>query len=265
MLVLQYNILGGVYGVKEWFPDTPQEVLNWNERRVRIAELIHSKDPDLFCLEELDDFSFFSKKMEQYGYLSSFAQRPSKPDGCGVFWKNEKLNLKSSDVIDFADGTQRIGFLLLFERIGSNSTNNKLYLLNTHLYWDNHQPQVQIDEMSTLLNRLKSVNVDQSPTLICGDFNFLPNGESYNFLTQRGFKSAFENYKTNQHPPFTSKAKAPGKCIDYIFYKTNTIPTITVAKLVDLGEESLSNHYIPNQGHPSDHLPISAHFNFSSL
>jgi len=88
--VMQYNILGKIYGDPQWFPLHGEKfVLDWNVRSQKLAEKIIEFQPDIVCLEELDEYDFFKNNLGSNGYDSHFQKRPSKEDGCGIFFLKE--------------------------------------------------------------------------------------------------------------------------------------------------------------------------------
>jgi len=82
-------------------------------------------------------------------------------------------------------------------------------------------------------------------------------------MKRKQFKSAYDNYKgTGQHPLFTLyKSPDETKCIDYIWYSEASVPSLKVTQILDLEEDHITHQgYLPNDTHPSDHLPLMVVF-----
>jgi len=241
------------------------------------------------------NMNFSKKNLGPQGYDSHFQNRPSKKDGCGIFFKRNKFDLVSSYFVDYNDGTSRIATIVQLrhvknerhidienstkmlhehvvvkensdeQHIVTESTEKFIIVGTTHLFWDNKKEEIQIKEIQLFLESLQKFNPNNFPTIICGDFNSYPTQSIYRIMNLNKFQSAYQNYKnTGQHPPFTSyKSFASAKCIDYIFYKTDTTPRVIPTHVLDLQEQQFSEKvetFIPNSAHPSDHLPIMATF-----
>jgi len=210
------------------------------------------------------------------------------------FFKSEKFEKVENYFVDYNDNTNRIATILHLKYIqnhdqsknpvpakhhvdmkshvitgehgsGKMDVDSKysIFIACTHLFWDNTSPK-QETELENLLQFLQKINPQDIPTIICGDFNSTPSQNVYKIITNRGFKSAYEDYKgTGQHPKFTAyKSHEDTKCIDYIFYKTNSKPALQLKNVLDLQEEQVAKEFLPNAEHPSDHLPIYAEFKF---
>jgi len=261
--VMQYNILGDIYASPQWFPQKNKNILEWENRRELITQKM-TCDPDIVCMEELDKFEYFDKIFGFRGYKGHFAQRPNKPDGCGIFFKSEKFKEVENYFVDYDDNTNRIATILHLKYIQNNvpvDSEYSIFIASTHLFWDDTSPK-QETEIEKLLQFLQKINSQDVPTIICGDFNSTPTQNIYKIIIKHGYKSAYVDYKgTGQHPKFTSyKSHEDTKCIDYIFYKTNTKPALQLMHVLDLQEEQVVKEFLPNSQHPSDHLPIFAKF-----
>jgi len=191
--------------------------------------------------------------------------------------------------VDYNDGTCRIATIVQLQHVNNehhvgmeNSENSTkivhdeqhvvrensekfIFVGTTHLFWDNKQELIQSKEIQIFLESMQKFNPNNFPTIICGDFNIEPNQNTYGIMNFNKFQSAYQNYKnTGRHPPFTSyKSFEESKCIDYIFYKTDTTPRVVLTHVLDLQEQQFSKNvetFIPNFEHPSDHLPIMATF-----
>jgi hypothetical protein len=132
------------------------------------------------------------------------------------------------------------------------------------------QPELMRLHAEALIDLVK-VKAGNNPLILLGDFNALPGSEVYRMLTSE-FTSAY-----NPEPEFTNKAKykydsmiSPVEftgTIDYVFSRGLKL----VSNLHILGHdiegvprktEDFNGVYLPTFGHPSDHLPVGATYEF---
>eukprot|EP01104_Vermistella_antarctica_P010862 TRINITY_DN2943_c0_g1_i2.p1 TRINITY_DN2943_c0_g1~~TRINITY_DN2943_c0_g1_i2.p1 ORF type:complete len:455 (+),score=95.14 TRINITY_DN2943_c0_g1_i2:171-1535(+) len=126
--VVTYNILAQLYCRRYMSPHCSQKWRNWTYRsELQMKELIYL-NADVFCLQEVDEFGFFSKRLERLGYTGLFQKRSRcKKDGCAVFWKRDRFALVEKHSIDYntlADQhcdeeyrTDNVGMVLVLERV----------------------------------------------------------------------------------------------------------------------------------------------------
>lgn len=141
------------------------------------------------------------------------------------------------------------------------------------------------DTSDAPLKNLKAKDMKMVPTVICGDFNSTSKsgvyqlfsqgsvppthedlkGYSYGNFTEKGiqqklvFKSA---YADDLELPFTNFTPNFTESIDYIWYSTSGLK---VKDLMGQVDPEYASHYVgfPNAHHPSDHVPIAAHLEFT--
>lgn len=103
--VVSYNILAQVYVKSVLFPHSPSPCLRWKARSQAILERLLSLKADILCLQELDEFeSFYKGQLDNYGYSSIYVKRSGKKrDGCGIFFRRERVELVSDEPIYYND------------------------------------------------------------------------------------------------------------------------------------------------------------------
>ncbi|XAR70770.1 Poly(A)-specific ribonuclease [Bertholletia excelsa] len=103
--LISYNILAQAYAKGEQFPHSPSPCRKWKTRSQAILTLLKSLAADFFCLQEVDEYnSFYKGSMESNGYASIYVQRSGKkPDGCGIFYKDENAELILEEKIEYND------------------------------------------------------------------------------------------------------------------------------------------------------------------
>ncbi|KAL7589217.1 hypothetical protein Lser_V15G36549 [Lactuca serriola] len=232
--VVSYNILAQVYVKSSVFPHSPSPCLKWKARSPIILDLLKHLDADILCLQELDEYdTFYKEKIEQNDYSSIYIKRSGrKSDGCGIFYKHNKLELVIEETIDYND----LANLLLDEasRVeqkekdldskGKGDPNDPyvrlkrdcvgimaafkfkkpyqhyIIVANTHLYWDPEWADVKLAQAKYLssqvakFKKMVSEKFECKPSvIITGDFNSIPGDKVYQYLVSGGSVECLED------------------------------------------------------------------------
>ncbi|XP_057851265.2 carbon catabolite repressor protein 4 homolog 4 isoform X2 [Cryptomeria japonica] len=179
-----------------------------------------------------------------------------------------------------------VGLLTAFKLL--EPPHHVIVVANTHIYWDPEWVDVKLAQVKYLLLQLAnfkdtiSTKFDCRPLVfVTGDFNSTPGDEVYQYLIS-GI-SQYDNgysYKTNTkeassgspialhslyayiggEPPFTNYTPGFTGTLDYILFSSpNHVQPIRVLKLPSDESPDIQGG-LPNENHPSDHLPIGADF-----
>ncbi|CDY27147.1 BnaA08g07850D [Brassica napus] len=154
---------------------------------------------------------------------------------------------------------------------------------NTHLYWDPELADVKLAQAKYLLSRLaqfKTLISDEfecTPSLLlAGDFNSIPGDMVYSYLVS-GYKKPAETIAeevapipmcsvyevTRGEPKFTNCTPGFTNTLDYIFFSpSDFIKPVSILQLPEPESPDVVG-FLPNDHHPSDHLPIGAEFEIS--
>ncbi|GAV82740.1 Exo_endo_phos domain-containing protein [Cephalotus follicularis] len=151
---------------------------------------------------------------------------------------------------------------------------------NTHLYWDPEWADVKLAQAKYLLSRLAqfktlvSDRFDCAPSVfVAGDFNSIPGDMVYQYLvsgnTSKPIGECLEELPiplssvyafTRGEPPFTNCTPDFTNTLDYIFFSPSVnIKPVSFLELPELDSPDVVGG-LPNNNHPSDHLPIGAEF-----
>jgi CCR4-NOT transcription complex subunit 6 len=168
---------------------------------------------------------------------------------------------------------------------------NFVWIVNTHLTWHYTVPHVQLFQAKAMMNELQRLNQYHHPYLLCGDYNigydspvfeFLKNGgishksdhytrlkSSYDscFVNHAGIFEQNHNCTTIQSAYGPNTIQLPFSChdgewygvLDHIWYNSDGLH---LCKLLKSLEEQEIVYGLPNELHPSDHLPVMAEFEF---
>ncbi|XP_018447459.2 carbon catabolite repressor protein 4 homolog 4-like [Raphanus sativus] len=155
---------------------------------------------------------------------------------------------------------------------------------NTHLYWDPELADVKLAQAKYLLSRLaqfKTLISDEfgcTPSLLlAGDFNSIPGDMVYSYLVS-GYTKPSETIEeeeeaplpmcsvyemTRGEPKFTNCTPGFTNTLDYIFLSpSDFIKPVSILQLPEPESPDVVG-FLPNDHHPSDHLPIGAEFEIS--
>ena len=174
-----------------------------------------------------------------------------------------------------------------------------LIIANPHLTWDPYFKDVKLIQAALLMQELEdfrlqfptlasivgfvpSSRTPAIPTIICGDFNSLPDSGVYAFLSAGSLAKNHPDFGPYRYPPFTNEGLAhpfdivstysligeppftnhtPGfhGTIDYLWHTSSSLrPT---AILSPLTKEFADTAYgFPNPHFPSDHISLGAQY-----
>ncbi|CAL9072263.1 unnamed protein product [Musa textilis] len=104
-VVLSYNILADYlardHRSKLYF-HIPQYILDWEWRKRRLLLEFRLWAPDIMCLQEVDRFYDLEEELATQGYAGIWKMRTGDAvDGCAIFWRTNRFQLKYDETIEF--------------------------------------------------------------------------------------------------------------------------------------------------------------------
>lgn len=288
--ILTYNILANSYS--SYMDHCPKKYLDFDYRSRLIFKQIQDINADFVCLQEVDKYeSFLEPFLKNHGYASHWKKRPSSwnPDGSLIAWKEHLWEPIEVKEIDFNEHSKtrknsayrknNIGVIIVFKH---KETQSGIIIGTAHFYWDPALEYVKFLQGTVFKTIGFTIKSKYSlPIILCGDLNSLPESHTIKYLTNQKLdlnpgveidneilsipqpqefllKSAYACYNENGYPKFTNYTPDFKECIDYIMYSEG-VNVDELGKVLDL--EDLSGVCgLPNQEHPSDHLPLVARF-----
>ncbi|KAK6073026.1 endonuclease/Exonuclease/phosphatase [Seiridium cupressi] len=186
--VLSWNTLCDKYATIVTYGYTPVGALDWEYRRKVIMDEFRERDADILCLQEIagDAFeNFFTPELAQLDYrgvhypktrVSHMRDKAEQGlvDGCAVFFKNTKYILLDKQLVDFRSMAinrpdmkttedvfnrvmpkDNIGMFCFFE---SRSTGARFIVVNAHLCWEGHLPDVKAVQTGILMEQITKMS-----------------------------------------------------------------------------------------------------------
>jgi mRNA deadenylase 3'-5' endonuclease subunit Ccr4 len=215
-----WNVLATSYIRREFYPNTPSEILDPQWRIPALVRRAGELGVDILCLQEVERevFTALASGLAPLGYSGTLALKDGgKPDGCATFFRTnycELLKERRLVYADGSDGSADSGHIAQVLKL--NVAGNQLALVNTHLKWDPpHTPPERQFGLRQIQQALAAVGQEASSIqLICGDFNSTPNSPLIEFLLHAGL-----DYTHRGAPNvFTCNSNRRPKLIDYVFF-----------------------------------------------
>ncbi|XP_015720592.1 protein angel homolog 1 isoform X3 [Coturnix japonica] len=200
--VMSYNILAqdlveqghGLY--LHCHPD----ILNWDYRLPNILQEIQHWDPDVLCLQEVQD-NHYREQLEptlaKMGFACFYKRRTGrKTDGCAVCYKQSRFQLITVSPIEYfrpgLDVLNRdnVGLVLLLQPLLPEGLDLKavspLCIANTHVLFNPRRGDIKLAQMALLLAEIdkiaKTAEGQYYPVILCGDLNSVPDSPLYTFI-----------------------------------------------------------------------------------
>lgn len=217
--VMSFNLLSQHYVWKQVFEYLDPRYLDWPHYRFPlINRTIQQLRCDIMCFQELeclvyqnhwqdlfplDNYQLVYLRKPQPGYWGT--KPPEFMDGVGIFFNKDRFELVESRNVHFGsyvsthsdrfelteDVTSRLIprntvalLMLLYDKLRKKH----LFVTNTHLYWLPEFNDVKVMQTKLLLNALARFTADSglenTPVLMCGDFNSTPTSSVYKLLSR---------------------------------------------------------------------------------
>ena len=264
--VLSLNLLADSKQKEEEWSATPEDVLQWPKRRLRLLEILLQEEADIICLQELDMEvagvpGGLDSELRLAGY-QGILTKPKSPatDGCAVFVKEDRFT-----VLEEADVGYAAAALLKDRR-------SELQLLAVSAHLKSGKTEVaekqRCDQMVSLLDLLSRLSAPACGVILACDMNAvsIPDGKigdplAYAAALSHELSLQSSYAESSKEPEFTTwKLRPKGevkRTIDYILHS----PSLCVAALLKLPSEvEMPKSRLPSHSYPSDHMALGVDF-----
>ncbi|CAG5124492.1 unnamed protein product [Candidula unifasciata] len=285
--VMQWNLLAqGLCQSSDGFVLCPSDALDWQFRQFRIIEELLSYSADIYCLEEVDNFSFIEGYLSKLGFKGCFCPKPDSPclyqannfgpDGCAIFWSESKVRLLKQDSVILHDDknreTNQVALMCTFRGLAGNMKDKDFLCVATHL-----KSKLGYDELrhqqGKFLEKYLRQTAAEIPLILCGDFNADPQSKAVSVLKASNLqlKSTYTLLSSDGAEPVytTWKVRAGRKgqantevchTIDYLFVSGKQFQVVQLLKLPT--PEEIGPGFLPSYSYPSDHISLVADLKF---
>ncbi|NXE12378.1 ANGE1 protein, partial [Lophotis ruficrista] len=200
--VMSYNILAQdlVEQGLDLYLHCHPDILNWNYRLPNLLQEIQHWDPDVLCLQEVQENHYWEQlepTFKEMGFACFYKRRTgTKTDGCAVCYKHSRFQLISLSPIEyFRPGLDilnrdNVGLVLLLQPLLPEGLGPKavspLCVANTHLLFNPRRGDIKLAQMALLLAEIdkiaKTTEGSYYPVILCGDLNSVPDSPLYKFI-----------------------------------------------------------------------------------
>ena len=190
---------------------------------------------------------FIRERLSLLGY-ASFYKKGGSPKI--IFYKPSKFDKIEGGVFYQNKVDRKLTTYLFLKKRGDNRT---ILVLNTHLISGKKYQKVRKKSIDFIVAKIKSINKNQYPVIIMGDFNIKFNSKEFNYMKNR-FKEIGLVYSNDEYT-YNGFGSSKEK-IDYVFYSFDKLDKISV---------EVNRKIFYKNGlklFPSDHYPIKVQFKF---
>ncbi|NXB98479.1 ANGE1 protein, partial [Orthonyx spaldingii] len=200
--VMSYNILAQdlVEQGLDLYEHCHPDILNWNYRLPNLLQEIQHWDPDVLCLQEVQENHYWEQlepTFKEMGFACFYKRRTgTKTDGCAVCYKHSRFQLISLSPIEyFRPGLDilnrdNVGLVLLLqpvlpEGLGLQAV-SPLCVANTHVLFNPRRGDIKLAQVALLLAEIdkiaRTAEGSYYPVILCGDLNSVPDSPLYKFI-----------------------------------------------------------------------------------
>jgi mRNA deadenylase 3'-5' endonuclease subunit Ccr4 len=255
-----YNVLADSDIKREWYPLTPDHLLDGASRRDALLAHLVKLDIDLLCLQEVErsTFTAIESHLEPLHYRGHFSHKGRrKPDGCATFYRCSVLEFDGAFRLEFRDAewggkpSGHVAQLLSFRHEAKH-----IGIVNTHLKWDPPSTPVKeqygYQQARQLLREHDHQLSGCAGWIVCGDFNTTPDGDLIALIQRAGFQFTHAAYDD----AYTANINGRPKTIDYLFYSGRLCAEPMLLPTV------CPDTALPGPDEPSDHIAVAARFSW---
>ncbi|KAJ3699326.1 hypothetical protein LUZ61_003031 [Rhynchospora tenuis] len=197
IVMMSYNILGdnNCRNHTELYDRIPAKLTEWESRKKLIFLEITERNPDIVCLQEVDQVQDVLDYMRGRGYDGIHKGRSGDyyKDGCATFWKKTRFRLLEDDSIDFStfNLSNNVAQVLVLEV----EEGRQLVIGNIHVLFSPRRGDIKLGQIRMLLERANflSKKWGDITIILAGDFNSTPRSVLYEFLSSKEIDVSLQN------------------------------------------------------------------------
>ncbi len=252
------------------YPNPDDGMNYWPRRKELTASMIRFYETDIVGLQEafksqLDDLTEMLPGYQWFGVCRTSGDMTPDPDNefSAILYKKDRLELLEGDTFWLSENPDQPGIagwdadlprIVTWARFKDKITGKTFYHFNTH--FDHRGQEARAESAKLILRKIADIAAD-SPVVVTGDFNAIPESVPYRTLVDENntqhLTDAYTITQMPHHGPVATGTRGftfpgvPGVRIDYVFVK-HGVEVRKHAILSDTWGGRL----------PSDHLPVLA-------
>lgn len=257
--LISQSVKAMTYNIK--YDNTGDTINNWNLRKAKMVALIQHYKPSFLGIQEglHNQVSYLNTNLPNYNYIgvgrdngkekgeysAIYYSNEFKPVTSNTFWLSKTPNKVS---VGWDAAMERICTYGLFQH---KKTKQNYWVFNAH--FDHIGIEARKNSAKLIIEKIKSLNTNNYPIILMGDFNVTPTKEAITTITNY----LVDSYKNSKTKPYGPKGTFNGFTdrvldhrIDYVFAKNLNVLSVTII-----------DDRLDNNKHISDHLPVLATFN----
>ncbi|CAI2361098.1 unnamed protein product [Moneuplotes crassus] len=215
LTIMSYNVLAESYLSHVDYGDVEEKHLSWDYRHKLIQDEIEYLNPDIICMQELEDKELtkaLSEKTERRetmpNYMSTSIYKIGKKDCVCIFWKSEKFESVGTWSIEFNNprmtshlyNKQHVASFVALKMI-THEKKRLVIVGTTHLLFNMNRGDIklaQLDLATQSLAMIKESLKEKYPeyeisTVFCGDFNSISRSGIYQYLSEGKYDCSSQN------------------------------------------------------------------------
>ena len=229
---------------------------SWKYRAPSVGVMLMDKKPDIFGLQEAEEYqvTYLKEGLEDYGcvgvgrdngrhegeHMEIFYNRKRLSlQKWGTFWLSETPDTPSKgwDAACFRTATWAV--------MKDKKNGTRFIFVNTHI--DHIGALAQQNGISLIVEKVKELNKADLPVIIAGDFNLQPDSPYLSPIREFASDARETAVKTDDESSFNGWGRSSGKC-DFIWYRGFD----TCTKFETVTKPYLERNFV------SDHFPVEA-------
>lgn len=202
--IASYNVLAQNLLVENnyLYRNCDGKYLQWNIRKELLLSELKRLNPDILCLQEVNEEhfgDFFLPQLHRLGYSGFYKKRTGqRKDGCATFFKREKFDCQLIYPVEYLmpevpllDRDNVALVLLLQPKRCDRAIDAAVCIANTHLLFNPRRGDIKLAQLMRLFAEIDKLVYKESsspldltyhPVVICGDFNLEPFSNLYDFV-----------------------------------------------------------------------------------
>lgn len=229
----------------------------WPNRIDLVNRLFSYHQPDIIGVQEALEGQMQDLNKILPGFDSEGIARTEGGEYSAILYRASKLEKLAGSTFYLSPTPEQLstGWDAALPRIATwarfrlRATGAEFFCINTH--FDHRGEQARKESASLIVSMIDSLNVDDLPIVLTGDFNATPESEPIQTILSSLEDSRHQSHAPAHGPDGTwtgwTIAGEPGRTIDYVFVQGD----LAVSRQAHLAE-SFSGRF------PSDHLPVLA-------